>query len=106
MSIFAKLSDEALALLKGAGHMIEEVALGAVDEAIAYAKTNEPLVTTTLNLISDLMSKELAGEAKMSALIDDIKDEFATFVSEGGFQHLVSEGENLVKTFGENLLTG
>ena len=108
MSVFAELTDDAVAFLKAGGHLVKAFVTSEADKAQVYLKQaaeNEPLVTKTLNLVSDLESKQMTGAAKMDAVVEDILDGVTTALAEGGFGHLVSEAASLARGLGQMVFT-
>lgn len=103
MSIFAEITDEALSILKAAGHAIETFIVSEAQKLVIYLKQNEPLVTKTLNIISDLESSSLSGADRMNKLLSDIADEAATIAAEGGFSGLLARGVNDLRQFGQSV---
>lgn len=103
MSIFAELADDILDFLKKAGHAVETFVVTEAQKAVIYLKQNEPLVTKTLNIISDLESSSLPGADRMNKLLSDIADEAATIAAEGGFSGLLARGVSDLRQFGQSV---
>lgn len=107
MFIIAELTDEAVAILKDAGHDVKIFVTTEADKALVFLKQaaeNEPLVTRALNLVSDLESKTMTGPEKMAKLVGDVTGEVETALAEGGFGHLVSLATTLAHGLGEMVL--
>lgn len=103
MKIFAEIEEGAVGVLKAAGHVVETFVITEAQKVVILLKQNEPLVTKTLNLISDLMSSTMSGADKMNKVISDIMDMVQEVMAEGGFSGIIARALQIVRQFAQSV---
>lgn len=87
MSFVTVLEQDAIDILKAAGHAIEAFAISETQKLVAQAKTT-PLGTLALNLVGVFESHDMSGEAKMASVVAALVPAITALVAGGGLPGL------------------
>ena len=101
--IFAELADDAIELLKKAGHAIVTFVVAEEQKAVVVLKQHDTIVTKAMNLISDLEDSSHDGTARMDKVIGDLSDDYDAFTTAGGFEGILESGVNVLRQFAQSV---
>ena len=82
-TVLVTIETSALAALRHAGHIIEDVVISIGQKLVAEVKQSD-LGTRAMNLISELASTDHDGPTKMANLLDQLRDDVNALHAAGG----------------------